>query len=79
MEAKAATQHMQQEIKARLSKSNDNTRVPSCGYCYATESDTIKLMRCPCKTAYYCCKDHQRFAYEYHKTECRRIRGGQPK
>ena len=32
------------------------------------------LMRCPCQTASYCCKEHQKLAYPGHKTECKRLR-----
>ena len=33
-----------------------------------------KLMSCPCQTAQYCSKEHQRLAYPEHKTACKRLR-----
>ena len=39
-----------------------------------TKESGKKLMRCPCHTAWYCCKEHQKLAYPGHKKECKRLR-----
>lgn len=39
-----------------------------------TKKNGKELMRCPCQTASYCCKEHQKLAYPGHKKECKRLR-----
>ena len=39
-----------------------------------TRENGKKLMTCPCQTAQYCSKEHQRLAYPEHKTACKRLR-----
>ena len=48
-----------------------------CAYCGKDEETMGKrLLKCACKTAYYCCKDHQKQHWKDHKAKCKRIREG---
>ena len=64
-------------IKTTTSSSNftDNSTVCQFEGCESTTKKNGKeLMRCPCQTASYCCKEHQKLAYPGHKKECKRLR-----
>jgi TPR repeat protein len=64
-------------IKSTSSSSNftDNSTVCQFEGCESTTKKNGKeLMRCPCQTASYCCKEHQKLAYPGHKKECKRLR-----
>jgi TPR repeat protein len=53
----------------------DNSTVCQFEGCESTTKKNGKeLMRCPCQTASYCCKKHQKLAYPGHKKECKRLR-----
>lgn len=53
----------------------DNSTVCQFEGCESTTKKNGKeLMRCPCQTASYCCKEHQKLAYPGHKKECKRLR-----
>jgi len=54
-------------------KSRDpkRTLVARCGHCNKTEGKNEKFSRCSrCQCVYYCCKQHQRDAWEAHKKIC---------
>ena len=64
------------KVTASINKAVNESFGIYCGFCSCTEEQAgKKLLRCACKSEYYCCKNHQREDWNDHKQQCRRIRG----
>jgi hypothetical protein len=63
------------EISVTINKKECEGFRVHCGYCGATERSTgTDLLRCSCKVAYYCCKEHQSSHWQDHQKTCLEVR-----
>eukprot|EP00978_Attheya_sp_CCMP212_P009773 scaffold23269_cov57-Attheya_sp.AAC.3 len=66
---------LQCEVHASINKQTNEGFVVQCGFCGISEKDGSPLLRCACKSTFYCCKKHQQKNWPDHKAKCNRIRG----
>ena len=67
------------EIRASINKEGNSGMGVYCRFCGVGEEETAsRLLVCACKSAFYCCKEHQRQHWRDHKEQCqsKRSSGG---
>jgi TPR repeat protein len=76
----ASINHLKQidDMEGRTSATNttklsSNPDVIVCANCQASETETHKLIRCPCHSVRYCNKACQKSHRKKHKKDCRRL------
>jgi TPR repeat protein len=62
-----------EEGRINMAKTSSDPNVIVCSNCDAEQTESHKLIRCPCHSVQYCNKDCQKKHRKKHKKECRRL------